>query len=74
MTEVFAGLLVYPLRPVLIHEAGHAVVGLLFGFEIGAVPEWAQPIEKGNKWIWGLNKESWGNGFVRAQFREVPGP
>ena len=74
VTEVFAGLCIYTLAAVLIHEAGHAVVGLLFGFEIGAVRVGPADLKKGNKWIWGLNKESWGSGFVRAQFREVPGP
>jgi hypothetical protein len=73
MAEVFAGLCFYTLAAVLIHEAGHVMVGLLFGFEIGAVRVGPADLKRQNKWIWGLNKESWGSGFVRAQFRKVPG-
>ena len=71
---VFVGLCTYSLAAILVHEAGHAVVGLLFGFEIGAVRVGPADLKRQNKWIWALNKESWGSGFVRAQFRKVPGP
>lgn len=72
--EVSAGLCIYTLAGVLIHEAGHAAAGLLFGFEIGAVRVGPADLKKQKKWIWGLNKGRWDSGFVMAQFRNVPGP
>jgi hypothetical protein len=72
--EVFAGLCIYTLAAILIHELGHAAVGLVFGFEIGAVRVGPADLKKQNKWIWGLNKERWDRGFVLAQFRNLPGP
>jgi hypothetical protein len=72
--EAFAGLCVYTLAAVLIHEAGHAAAGLLFGFEIRAVRVGPADLKRQNKWIWGLNKERWDSGFVMVQFRNLPGP
>ena len=74
VAEAFVGLCVYTLAGVLIHEAGHAAAGLLFGFEIGAVRVGPADLRKQNKWIWGLNKGRWDSGFVMVQFRNLPGP
>ena len=71
--EVFAGVCIYSLVAILIHEAGHAVAALLFGFEVVAVRVGPTDLKWEKRWSLTLNKGRWDIGFVRAQFRRVPG-
>lgn len=70
--EVLAGLCIYSLAAVLIHELGHAVMALLLGFEILAVRVGPTDLLWKKKWSWALSSGRWDVGFVRAQFRTVP--
>lgn len=74
VAEFFAGLCIFSLAAVLIHEAGHAVAALLFGFEIVAMRVGPGDLIAGKRWSWSLNKGRWDYGFVRVQFRKHPGP
>ena len=55
------------------HEAGHALAGLLFGFDIHFVRVGPISLNLQNVRAWSLDGESWTYGFVRAQFRHLPG-
>ena len=74
LAEVLGGLCFYTLAAILIHEVGHALIALLLGFEIISVRVGPADLKYEEKWSLALNSASWGYGFVRIQFRGLPGP
>lgn len=58
----------------LVHEAGHAVGGLLCGFRIEEIRVGPFGLEQRTGWKWKRSKARWIDGMVIAQFRELPGP
>lgn len=69
----FIGICLYTLAAILIHELGHAAAALLVGFEIIAVRVGPVDFKRRMATQWALNQERWDTGFVKAQFRKVPG-
>lgn len=70
---LFLSYCAFALATGLVHEAGHALAGLLCGFRIHSVKVGPIQFRLPNSWQWISDRKKYLSGFVQAQFRKVPG-